>query len=78
MLSETAIDWNTDTFFIEANFFIDTIFLCLLKHISTRAILLSFFSSEICIMQARKQFRWPVVSGTDSGNWKPTDVHAGR
>ncbi|MCJ1345763.1 hypothetical protein MMC31_003972 [Peltigera leucophlebia] len=31
---------------------------------------------EICILLARKQFCWPVVFGTDSGNWQPTDVRA--
>lgn len=76
MLSEATVDWNMDPFFIEANFFADTILLCLSKHISTRAVLLSSFSPEICILLARKQFRWPVVFGTDSGNWQPTDVRA--
>ncbi len=27
-------------------------------------------------MLARKQGRWPVIFGTDSGNWQPTDVRA--
>lgn len=76
MLSEATVDWNMDPFFIEANFFTDTILLCLSKHISTRAVLMSSFSPEICIMLARKQFRWPVFFGTDSGNWQPTDVRA--
>lgn len=76
MLSEATVDWNMDPFFIEANFFTDTILLCLAKYISTRAVLLSSFSPEICIMLARKQSRWPVVFGTDSGNWQPTDVRA--
>ncbi len=75
MLSE-AVEWNMDPFFIEANFFTDTILLCLSKHISTRAVLLSSFSPEICIMLALKQGRWPVIFGTDSGNWQPTDVRA--
>ena len=76
MLSEATVDWNMDPFFIEANFFTDTILLCLSKHISTRAVILSSFSPEICVMLARKQSRWPVVFGTDSGNWQPTDVRA--
>lgn len=63
-------------YFVEANFFTNTILLCLSKHISTRAVLLSSFSPEICIMQARKQCRWPVVFGTNSGSWQPTDVCA--
>lgn len=76
MLLEATVDWKMDPFFIETNFFTDTILLCLSKHISTRAVLLSSFSPEICIMLALKQFRWPVVFGTDSGNWQPTDVRA--
>ncbi len=76
MFSEATLDWNMDPFFIEANFFTDTILQCLSKHISTRAVLLSSFSPEICILLARKQSRWPVAFGTDSGNWQPTDVRA--
>lgn len=76
MLSEATVDWNMDPFFIEANFFTDTILLCLSKHISTRAVLLSSFSPEICIMLARKQSRWPVAFCTDSSNWQASDVRA--
>lgn len=76
MLSEAIVDWNMDPFFIEANFFTDTILLCLSKHISTRAVLLSAFNPEICILLARKQSRWPVFFCTDSGNSQPTDVRA--
>lgn len=75
MLSET-VEWNMDPFFIEANFFTDTILLCLSKHISTRAVLLSSFKPEICIMLALKQARWPVFFCNDSGNSQPTDVRA--
>ena len=74
MLSEATVDWKMDPFFVEANFFTDTILLCLAKHISTRAVLLSSFCPEICILLARKQSRWPVAFLTDSGNWKLTDV----
>ena len=76
MLSEATVDWNMDPFFIEANFFTDTILLCLSKHISTRTVLLSTFNPEICILLARKQARWPVFFATDSGNSQPTDVRA--
>lgn len=76
MLSEATDDWKMDPFFVEANFFTDTILLCLAKHISIRAVLLSSFSPEICILLACKQSRWPVVFGTDSGNWQSTDVRA--
>lgn len=68
MLSEATVDWNMDPFFIEANLFTDTILLYLSKHIFTRAALLSFFNPEICILLARKQSRWLVIFGTDSGN----------
>lgn len=76
MLSEATDDWKMDPFFIEVNFFTDTILLCLSKHISNRAVLLSSFSPEICILLARKQFRWPVLFLTDSGNSQQTDVRA--
>jgi glycerophosphoryl diester phosphodiesterase len=76
MLSEATLNLNMDPFFIEANFFIDTTLLCLSKHISTRAVLLSSFSPEICIMLARKQSRWRFVFCTGSGNLQPTDVRA--
>ena len=76
MLSEATVDWHMDPFSIEANFFTDTILLCLSKHISTRAVLLSSFSPEICIMLAHKQSRWPVAFITDSGNSQPADVRA--
>lgn len=75
MLSET-VEWNMDPFFIEANFFTDTILLCLSKHISTRAVLLSTFNPDICILLARKQARWPIFFCTDSGNSQQTDVRA--
>ena len=75
MLSEATVDWNMDPFFVEANFFTDTILLCLAKHISTRAVLLSF-SPEICILLARKQSRWPVFFRTDAGNSIQTDIRA--
>jgi glycerophosphoryl diester phosphodiesterase len=76
MLSEATDDWKMDPFFIEANFFTDTVLLCLAKHISTRPILLSSFSPEICTLVALKQARWPVVFLTDAGNWQPTEVRA--
>ncbi|KAL8726873.1 MAG: hypothetical protein Q9166_006425 [cf. Caloplaca sp. 2 TL-2023] len=76
MLSEAINDWKMDPFFIEANFFTGTILLCLSKHISNRAVLLSSFSPEICILLARKQSRWPVLFLTDSGNSQQTDVRA--
>lgn len=65
-----------DPFYVEANFFTDTILLCLSEHISSRSILLSSFSPEICILLALKQSRWPVFFGNDSGNWQPTEVRA--
>ncbi len=76
MLSEATVDWNMDPFFVEANFFTDTILLCLAEHISTRAVLPSSFSPEICILLARKQSRRPVVFLTVSGNSTQTDVRA--
>lgn len=76
MLSEATDDWNMDPFFVEANFFTDTILLCLSKFISSRSIFLSSFSPEICILLSLKQSRWPVVFGTDSGNWQPTEIRA--
>ena len=76
MLSEATADWNMDPFFVEVNFFTDVILLCLAKHISTRAVLLSSFSPEICILLARKQSRWPVAFLTDSGNSIQNDVRA--
>ena len=76
MLSEATVDWNMDPFFVEANFFTDTILLRLAEHISTRTVLLSSFSPEICILLARKQSRWPVAFLTDSGNSTQTDVRA--
>ncbi|CZT47712.1 uncharacterized protein RSE6_08306 [Rhynchosporium secalis] len=76
MLSEATDDWKMDPFFIEANFFTDTILLCLAEHISTRPVLLSSFSPEICILLALKQSRWPVFFGNDSGNWQPTEIRA--
>ncbi|KAH8784838.1 hypothetical protein F5882DRAFT_518383 [Hyaloscypha sp. PMI_1271] len=72
----TIDDWNMDPFFVETNFFTDTILLCLSKYISSRSILLSSFSPEICILLALKQSRWPVLFGNDSGNWQPTEVRA--
>lgn len=76
MLSEATVDWNMDPFFVEANFFTDTILVCLAEHISTRSVLLSSFSPEICILLARKQSRWPVLFLTDSGNSTQADVRA--
>ena len=75
MLSE-IVEWNMDPFFIEANFFTDTILMCLSKHISTRAVVLSSFSPDICILLARKQARWPVFFCNDSGNSQQNDVRA--
>lgn len=75
MLSE-AEDWKMDPYFIEANFFVDSILLCLAKHISTRSIFLCCFSPEICILLSLKQARWPIVFGNDSGNWQPSDIRA--
>lgn len=65
-----------DPFFIEANFYTDTILLCLSRYVSTRAVFLSSFSPEICILLALKQCRWPIVLGNDSGNWQPTEIRA--
>ena len=76
MLSEAIVDWNMDPFFVEVNYFTDTILLCLAKHISTRTVILSSFSPEICILLTRKQSRWPVAFLTDSGCSPQADVRA--
>ncbi|KAL8678176.1 MAG: hypothetical protein Q9186_005467, partial [Xanthomendoza sp. 1 TL-2023] len=76
MLSEAIDDWKMDPFFTEANFFTDTILLCLSKHISNRAVPLSSFNPNLCILLARKQSRWPVLFLTDSGNSQQTDGRA--
>jgi glycerophosphoryl diester phosphodiesterase len=76
MLSEAVDDWTMDPFFIEANFFTDTVLLCLATHIGSRPILLSSFSPEICILLSLKQSRWPILFGNDSGNWQPTEIRA--
>lgn len=73
---EATVNWNIDLFFIAASFFLPTILLLLAKHIYIRSTLLSSFNSKICILLARKQFCWPVIFGTDSGNWQQTNVHA--
>ena len=76
MLSEAILDWNMDPFFVEVNCFADTILLCLAKYISTRTVILSSFSPEICILLTRKQSRWPVAFLTDSGCSPQADVRA--
>lgn len=76
MLSEAIVDWNMDPFFVEVNYFTNTILLCLAKHISTRTVMLSSFSPEICILLTRKQSRWPVAFLTDSGCSPQADVRA--
>ncbi len=57
MFSEATIDWKMDPFFIKANFFTNTILLCLSKYISTQTVLLSSFSPKLGIMLAFKYFR---------------------
>ena len=75
MLSEATVDWNMDPFFIEANFFTDTILLCPRNT--------SLPEPFYCPPSAPKSASgWPVSNpagqffGTDSGNWQPTDVRA--
>lgn len=75
---EASHEWQSDTFPIEANLFVDTILATILAHPSctTRSILLSSFSPEICILLALKQDMFPVFFLNDSGNFPTGDVRA--
>jgi glycerophosphodiester phosphodiesterase len=72
MLSEAADDWHMDIYAVEVNLFVDTILLCIARHVSTRPIFFCSFSPEVCILLALKQARWPITFANDSGNWQPS------
>jgi glycerophosphodiester phosphodiesterase len=76
MLFEATDEWEMETFAIELNLFVNTILTSVMAHASTRPIMFSSFSPEICILLSLKQTRYPVLFLNAGGSCPTGDIRA--